>query len=816
MTKLTIGQTAAMRRNERGTGVCKPLVVTLLLATALHAAKSDEAKAEAHPPFATLHIPHLEKGPTLNDFLGMQASPEMEGKMLKLEGFQQRDPKDGAPISQKTEAYLGYTDKNLYVVAICFDTELRNIRARLSRRELINDDDQFGFVLDTFHDKKHAVFFYLNPMGVQQDGIWDEDNQPDFSFDMVWKSDAKITPKGYVVWFEVPFKSLRFSPQENQTWGIFFERDIRRNNEFAFYPHISSNAQGFLSQETAMDGIQKISPGRNLQFIPYVSTRTFRELDDRDPNNPHFHGKHIEPRLGLDAKGVIKDSLVLDATVNPDFAQVESDDPQITTNQRFEVFFPEKRPFFLENSTFFNTPINLLFTRRIIDPEYGVRLTGKMGPWAVGGLFADDKAPGRSVPSSDPFAGTKAYYGILRVSHDIGKESSIGLLYTDREMHTVNPASTLCTDDPCIIGANRIGGIDGKFKLTKKFSISAQAVTGYTKFNDGTHKGGPAYSVYEEYSSRNIEHNVLYLDNAENFETATGFFQRPDIRRISTFDLRRFRTEKKWLQWHGPGLFTYNNWDHKGTRLEWFANANYRFILPRQSDFGFFGNISHERLRPKDYDSLLVNQDYAHNTRGFFFDFGYFKMLSAGGEIGWGQSTNYDTALPRLVGTQNVCIDGVISPDPTLCSPRIGRSNYAQIFTTLRPIKGLTIDTSYLLSRLLDKENGHSAFNNNIIRSKWNYQFTREFSLRFIGQYSSVLANPLNTSLQSTKNFNADILFTYFVHPGTAVYVGYNSNLQNLDPRLGLDPNGDINRTRDRFINDGRQFFVKISYLFRY
>jgi len=134
----------------------------------------------------------------------------------------------------------------------------------------------------------------------------------------------------------------------------------------------------------------------------------------------------------------------------------------------------------------------------------------------------------------------------------------------------------------------------------------------------------------------------------------------------------------------------------------------------------------------------------------------------------------------------------------------------------LRPIKGLTIDTSYLLSRLLDKENGHSAFNNNIIRSKWNYQFTREFSLRFIGQYSSVLANPLNTSLQSTKNFNADILFTYFVHPGTAVYVGYNSNLQNLDPRLGLDPNGDINRTRDRFINDGRQFFVKISYLFRY
>jgi hypothetical protein len=256
-----------------------PLIaaIALLLAAPAHAksrahGKTQEPKPAAHPAFATLHIPHLEKGPTLNDFLGMQASEEIAGKMLKVEGFRQRDPKDGAPISQKTETYLGYTDKNLYVVAICFDTELRNIRARLSRRELINDDDQFGFVLDTFHDKKHAVFFYLNPMGVQQDGIWQEDTEPDFSFDMVWKSDAKITPKGYVVWFEIPFKSLRFSPQKNQTWGIFFERDIRRNNEFAFYPYISSNSQGFLSQETQMDGIEKISPGRNLQFIPYVST----------------------------------------------------------------------------------------------------------------------------------------------------------------------------------------------------------------------------------------------------------------------------------------------------------------------------------------------------------------------------------------------------------------------------------------------------------------------------------------------------------------------------------------------------------------
>jgi hypothetical protein len=498
---------------------------------------------------------------------------------------------------------------------------------------------------------------------------------------------------------------------------------------------------------------------------------------------------------------------------------VESDDPQITVNQRFEVFFPEKRPFFLENSSFFDTPINLVFTRRIVDPEYGVRLTGKIGPWAIGGLFADDKAPGKSVPSADPLAGAKAYYGVVRVSRDIGKESSIGVLYTDRELHTVPPSSTLCTADPCIIAANRIGGIDGKFKISRNFSIAGQAVTSYTKFNDGTHKGGPSYRLYYEYSSRNWEHNGLYNDTAENFETATGFFRRPDIRRFSQFTQRRFRNEGKVLQWHGPGLFTSNIWDHNGTRIEYFANANYRFIFQRQSVLGFFGNIGHERLRPKDYTALLTNQDYAHNTRGFFFQMGYFKQLSLNGELGWGRSTNFDPAYPVPNLTTGFCPNPGVAGVGGLCPPVLANSNYAQIDATVRPSKSLAISNSYLLSRLTrfhDTLPGSSIFNNHILRSKWNYQFTRDFSLRLIGQYSTVLANPARTSLQSTKSFNADVLFTYLVHPGTAVYVGYNSNLQNLDPRLGLDPNGNIDRTRDHFINDGRQFFVKVSYLFRY
>src|SRR5271169_3526864 len=242
-----------------------PVSVVLLaaLGLALSANGKDRTAAVIEPTkFAKLHIPRLEQRPTIADFLDMQPSPAIAGKMLKVDGFLQRDPKDGAPVSQKTDVYLGYTDKNLYVVCVCFDAEPDKIRARLVRRELINDDDQFGFVLDTFHDRQHGLFFYVNPLGVQQDGIWVENgNGPDYSYDMVWNSEGKLTGRGYVAWFEIPFKSLRFPPADAQTWGVFFERDIKRNSEDSFYPHVTSNDTGLLDQGTEMDGMEKVMPG---------------------------------------------------------------------------------------------------------------------------------------------------------------------------------------------------------------------------------------------------------------------------------------------------------------------------------------------------------------------------------------------------------------------------------------------------------------------------------------------------------------------------------------------------------------------------
>jgi hypothetical protein len=753
---------------------------------------------------SSLTIPRLQSAPKLEDFEGMEPVTDLARKMLKIDKFIQQEPRDGAPVSQPTEAYLGYTGKNFYAIFLCFDKEPKKIRARMLRRELIDDDDQIGLWLDTFHDQRHAYYFYVNPYGIQQDGLFAENGGPDNSFDTVWHTTGKLTGNGYMVMVEVPFKSLRFKQQSaSLSWGVILIRVIPRNSEHSFFPPNSNHIQGMLTKEGTINGLQEISPSHNIQFIPYTSVEAFRSLDERDPAADRFTGKHVYPKAGLDSKVVIKDSLVLDATVNPDFGQIESDDPQVTVNQRFEVFFPEKRPFFQENSNFFQTPLQLVFTRRIVDPLYGIRLTGKEGPWAIGAMLADDRSPGRSVIDTDPLSGQSAYFGVLRVNRELGKNNSIGFIYTDRELQT-NP-NTFCSAQRCVVGFNRIGGVDTQIKINQNWQMNAQAVTSETKFSDGTHESGPAYHVFAERSSRAMEFNTMYQDISSGFDSETGFINRTDYRRFSNFAARRFHPEGKFLIAHSANIFQQSLWDHNGTRLDHLLNPQYQWDFPRNSNFSIFTVWEHERLRPVDFASLTTNRDYAHLVGGAQINTQYFKWLNLAMEMDWGTATNF---VPRT------------GP------PVLGYQNTAFARAVVRPTKGLTIENTYLMTRLLDQNTKLNIFNNHIMRSKWNYQFTKEFSLRLIGQYSTTIANPSLTTLQNTKGFNGDVLFTYLLTPGTAIYAGYNSDLQNLDARLlrvcdglpcapgqGFDG---LLRTRNNFINDGRQIFIKLSYLFRY
>ncbi|HEX2599944.1 MAG TPA: DUF5916 domain-containing protein, partial [Terriglobales bacterium] len=721
-----------------------PIKLGLLVAWVALAAAAASAAPETSK-FGTIAIPRIDIAPKLEDFVEMKPSPAFEGKLASVSGLIQRVPTDGAPSTQRTDVYLGYDSKNLYAIFVAFDTEPSKIRARLSRREDIFDDDSVEIMLDTFHDHRRAYSFLVNPMGVQADALWTEDVGFDFSFDTIWESQAKLTERGYLVWMAIPFRSLRFASNDPQTWGIILNRGLPRSNEDTFWPPYSSRIQGRLNQEGAATGLSSISPGRNLQFIPYGIFRSFRELDLRDPNRPVFDQRHAYGRVGLDAKSVLKDKFVLDATINPDFSQVESDEPQVTVNQRFEVLFPEKRPFFLENSNYFNTPINLVFTRRIVDPKYGLRLTGKDGPWAVGLLMADDASAGETIPRSDPNASKHAYFGIGRVSYDLGRQSNVGAIFTDREFAG---------------SYNRVGGIDGRLTLNTNWVTTFQGVVSSTLNTDGTYQAGPAAEVTAQRQGLHFTYNFDYSDRSNGFVTEPGFDPQPDIHNIVQHFQYTFRREGSTLISWAPIFDTYETFDHGGNHLNSGFSPALQVELKGQTYITLLYAKEMELLRPKDFAVLPANNRYVRHTTEVTVNTNYYRAVSLKMDVRWGTRINYDAPtgqIPFLAGRTSV--------NTTL---------------TVRPSRKLRVDNTYILFRLHDRMGGVGSMNNHIIRSKLNYQFTRALSFRFIGQYNSLLTNPTFTSLQTAKDFNADFLVTYLLRPSTAIYVGYNTNRENL------------------------------------
>jgi len=789
--------------------------------------------------------------------------------MAAVTGFVQRNTHNGEKVSQETWAYLGYDHKNLYIVFVCFD-DPKKVRARMSPREDIYDDDQVEVMLDTFHDRRRAYAFQTTPLGVQWDAIWTEAARAevggnfDTSFDTVWDSKGKTTNRGFVVLMAIPFKSLRFPATQKQEWGIILYRGIYRNSEDTFWPWINRKIEGRLGQEATLYGLEGISPGRDFDLIPYGIMRGFRALDTRDPYNPFFQSATAQGQTGMDAKYVIHDHFVLDLTANPDFSQVESEDPQITVNQRFEVYFPEKRPFFLENEDYFRTPIDLFFTRNIQDPSAGIRLTGKEGPYSVGLMAADDRAPGLAVPSvcpstspicADNLYGIRSYTTVARLSRDIFKQSSVGVIYSDWECPTTGEF-------------NRVGGADTRLKLGGTWTLEGQAVTSSSNllglnaylsptgnlqstceanqfpfssgnFGNGNYFAGPADRVDLRRNGLHFIYNGSYADISPGFVTVPGFVNRVDIRDSEQHGGYFFRPKTGWITAWGPAFYNHNTWDHEGTRLDTDYEP-YVTIAGRGRTVVQFAPYeeTRERLRPQDFRFLGLtgvthDQDYHEHRSGAKFQTGYFSKVTVGASYFWGDGANFVPEPVHIVQRY----PGKLTPNAQAQS-LLSRLNTGTASLTFRPIKPLKIENTYLFERLRARESeylfalaqlpqgsalGKGILNNHIVRSKWNWQFTPQLSLRVILQYNSILANtPGNTFypytyLPTEKEFNTDFLLTYLVHPGTAIYLGYNSDLQNLDHELMPGVPGPAGLyTAKGYMNDSRQLFVKVSYMFRF
>jgi uncharacterized protein DUF5916 len=781
-----------------------PILVTVLL---LLAAARVAAQAPTPPPanaakipFST--IPRVQRAPKLEDFLENRPR-EME---LSVSDFRQNLPGDGTPATESTTAYLSYDDKNLYVVIICRD-EPGQVRAHLAKREATDQDDGVGVLLDTFRDFHRAYYFFSNPLGVQTDAIYTEGQGYDFSFDTLWDSAGHVLNDGYVVFFSIPFKSLRFSNGPEQTWGIALYRVILRKSEYDYWPYVTQRVEGLTQQFAPVGGLERVSPGRNIQLIPYGLLASNHFLNQPNPPNPATPPSYVdkfEHRGGLDAKFVVKDALTFDVTLNPDFSQVESDDPQVTVNQRFAVFFPEKRPFFIENAGFFATPINLFFSRQIADPQFGARMTGKVGKWTLGSLIIDDRQPGLPF-TSGPY-GTRAGDGVVRVAREFGNQSYIGAFASSRDF-----ADT----------SNRVASLDARLKFSKNWVVDTQAVHSWTRQDTNSSnfpclwfpqsssgvgsQQGNALWVDASYSGRHFAFSTYYNDFSPNFCTELGFVNRVDIRQNNASGSYFWRPEKSKVVDFGPSVSETLDWNHAGILQDWSAVVGFQVDLTKQTTFTVSRGEAYE---------LFEGIDFRKHSSAISATTQPYKWIAFSARYAQGIGENF-------------------FPAPGL-TPFLGNTNRMNFGFTLRPSSRFRLDETLIYYRLGTRDGwtappfspGQSIFNNYLNRTKVNYQFTKELSLRLILDYNATIANSslldLQTNLGSfdggpiapTKQFTTDVLLTYLLHPGTALYVGYNNGFNDLTLQPGLPPFvtalGPANNSNSRL------FFVKASYLLRF
>lgn len=727
----------------------------------------------------------------------MKPPPDLAEAMLMVTGFVQREPEDGNPASQTTEVYLGYDDQHLYAVFVAWDDEPNKIRARLSRREQVFADETVEIQLDTFGDQQRALTFLTNPFGVQWDAIWTEGQGFDRAWDTVWDARGELTDRGYVVLMEIPFKSLRFRPKPEDvehSWGMILVRDIPRNNETSFWPRVSNRIEGRLNQAGTAQGFNGVAPGRNLWVIPYVAAGREERKFQPDDEMTAFD----EANVGLDAKWVIKDNFTLDLTANPNFAQVESDEPVVTVNQRFPVFYPERRPFFLENADFFETPINLLFTRRIVDPDGGARLTGQAGNYRIGAFAINDAAPGKLAPSDSPLDGEKAMNGIFRIRRDLPNQSNVGFMFTGRELAG---------------SSNGVASLDARIKFDPNWIAQVQAAYSTTRLSseetgtaDTFEFGDPSYDLAFNREGRHLNAHIHYREIGRDFRSWLGFIPRRDIIEPHAQISYNFWPERKTLIRWEPRLFVGQVSNHDGVRLDQTIGPGIEFELRRRTTLEVSGRTGRERLLlcqdyidptcdpgvlpPPGAELLPGDVDFEVNEIEIEFRTQFIAAVEFDLEYQQGRTVNYRPnayELPTSADQQSV------ESDLTF---RLGRQ--------------VKLGGRYLYTDLDDRASGAKILTNQITRMRFDWQFNIRLSLRAILQHDHTTVDEALTRVRPRNDLNADFLLTYLINPWTAFYVGFNTN----ETQTAFDGDGTPEYLGDPF-NNARLAFVKVSYLFR-
>ncbi len=686
-------------------------------------------------------------------------------------------PGDNVTPRVKTEALITYDAENLYVAFRCQDPNPQAIRAHLIDRDVIGtfvQDDHVGFNLDTFNDEQRAFQFRVNPLGVQVDAVFSEVTAAeDFSWDAIWASAGRITKEGYTVEMAIPFKQLRFPRSAApQTWGFDLFRSYPRDVRYRMSSRYTDRGKDcVLCQENKVTGFVGIAPGRNLELDP---TLTSHRIDTQNP--AAFPAGDLERGKaktdpGLTARWGFSPNASLSVAVNPDFSQVEADVAQLGINTRFALFYPEKRPFFLEGADLFLTPLQAVFTRTVADPDWGVKLAAKENKDSVGLFVARDSENNLILPSNQgssfAFLDEKVTSEVFRYRRDVGDRSAIGVLYTGRDSDDYH---------------NRVGGLDGFFRFTPSDTVRMQYLASNTLYPTAVAVAnkqsldafsGDAWQAQYDHFAQNWKGYVRYMDLDPQFRADSGFIPRVDVKTAESQVERFFYgAPTSSFSQMSLGFHALHTEDHTGRLTDQTTEVFGTYQGAQQSSLEthFIHNLTF-------YNGTVFHLD--QETLDFLFN------PTAG--------TTFEifTQLGDTVDVDNT---------------RQGRLVAIQPAAELRLGPHLNLNLSYLDQKL--RVAGGQLYDAQLSQAQLVYQLDVRTFVRAIFQYTNIGKNPslyLSPAApvdRRDKNLFTQLLFSYKLNPQTVLFAGYSDN------RLGVDV---IQLTQT-----DRTFFVKLGYALLY
>jgi hypothetical protein len=663
------------------------------------------------------------------------APPVIDGKLddpiwakaIRFENWKTFKPDINKDPSQKTVAYLAYDADNFYFAVRCFDTEPGKIKAAMSKRDGIDADDVIGFILDTFDDRQSGFTFMLNAQGVQGDAMMNVQGNTDSGFDTIWYSKGQIDDQGWTVEARIPLPSLRFPNKKTVTMRAVFFRFITRTSERATSPPIDPNTGSILGQSQPFQ-VTGLHFKRVVEILPAATYRVVHDAQDgRMVKSEETRAKDI---FGLTAKVGVTSDLIFDGAYNPDFSQVEADASQVDINLRYANYFEEKRPFFLERQDLWQFAANmedspltaLVYTRTIVSPDYGFRLTGKITPRdTIAAVYAKDSRPDDPLDTHPDFA-------IARYRRSIKDDGYIGGFYTSREAgHWYN----------------RVAGADGRFRLSQVSVLSFHAFGSMTRKPDeeGLDQGsanGHALSVLYEYSTRKWLLNLGYQDVSKDFQVDTGFLTRTGVRRVGAFAMYQIYPKSNFIQKIEPFYWSYHLYD---TIYNMWETMNFfvaRFYLPRNTQVRFEGILANE---------VFAGQRFDRSGFGFRTETQLFKQLYLYGYIRhWGK-IYYDAEAPYQG-------DGISS----------------QAGLRYQPIDKLDFSLSLTYSTFNRRSDHTNVYSYTILRNRNTFQLNKYLFFRGIVEYNLYY-----------KRMTLDGLVSFTYIPGTVFYVGYGSALERTE-----------------------------------